>query len=296
MGLNTKTALSILACIGCLLALSACEKPAPPNDLPVSHWFKDENACIRKTAQSITASGRPWPNEVREMRGGGPNTVGQDHLVRYDLWVADQLYVLPGKGQFLRRNGFDATHNPWKYSSVSGSVEDVLGIPQQKFKDPRVGGTLYGNLICQIDTTPSAWIENRAEHAPTREALIRKLVQKAKENPDALNVEVKERNDIKMDEINVMTSRKTYAFAYVPYDMKQALYDGTIAYKSIGCSSAYDPDAALDISGKCQAWITLAPGIYLQFEGYQQYLPLLPALHDHMLQTLIASRRKWTGG
>lgn len=270
--------------------LAGCEKPVHPNDLPVSHWLNDQDACIRKTAQSIIQSGRPWPNEVIDKR---PNQLGQYPLIRYDVWVADQLYELPGKGQFLRRNGFDRRHSPWKYTSVSGNLEDVLGIPQQKFKDYKVGGTLFGNLICQIDGPPSNWIENRADHAPTREALIQKIVAKIKAKPDFVSVQVKERDDIKMAEINVTTTSKTYVSGYVSRDMKQVLYDGTTAHKAIGCrEDGYDPDADLLMSGNCHAWLTLAPGIYMQFWVYQQYLPFLPALHDHMLHTLESSRRK----
>jgi len=268
--------------------LAGCEKPVHPNDLPVSHWLNDQNTCIRKTAQSIIQSGRPWPNEVIDER---PNQLGRFPLIRYDLWVADQLYELPGKGQFLKRNGFDARHSPWKYTSVSGNLEDVLGIPQQKFKDHKVGGTLFGNLICQIDEPPSRWIENRADHAPTRAALIQKLIDQVKAKPDVVSVEVKERDDIKMAEINVTTTTKSYVYSYVPRDMKQELYDGTTAYKAIGCDIRYDPDAELS-SANCAAWITLAPGIYIQFWVYQHYLPFLPALHDHMLHTLESSRRK----
>jgi hypothetical protein len=46
------------------------------------------------------------------------------------------------------------------------------------------------------------------------------------------------------------------------------------------------------MSGNCHVWLTLAPGIYIQFWVYQHYLPFLPALHDHMLRTLESSRRK----
>jgi hypothetical protein len=282
----------LMLCMGLAVCavLAGCEKPVHPNDLPVSHWLKDQNACIRKTAQSIIQSGRPWPNEVIDER---PNQFGQFPLVRYDLWVADQLYELPGKGQFLRRNGFDSRHAPWKYTSVSGNLEDVLGIPQQRFKDYKVGGTLFGNLICQIDGPSSNWIENRAHHAPTREALIQKIVAQIKAKPDFVSVQVKERDDIKMAEINVTTTSKSYVSGYVPRDMKQILYDGTTAYKAIGCrEDGYDPDADLFMSGNCHVWLTLAPGIYIQFWVYQHYLPFLPALHDHMLRTLESSRRK----
>lgn len=266
------------------LALCACEKRVHPNDLPVSHWLKDEDACIRKTAESIIASGRPWPNEVWEA-----DVNGQQYLAQFDLWIGDQLYVMPGGfgRTFLTRNGFDATHNPWKYTSVSGNLESVLDIPQQKFK---VGGTLYGNVVCEWGRSPSRSIDMRRDHAPTRAGLIQLIVDKLRARPDVLKVEVIERDDIKMAEINVTTSQKTYTHAYVPRDMKQVLPDGRIAYKSIDCSQKYDPNA--DLTGTCGGWITLGSNnIYIHFDVYQQYLPFLPALHDHILNTFLTSRK-----
>lgn len=270
--------------------LAGCEKPVHPNDLPVSHWLNDQDTCIRKTAQSIIQSGRPWPNEVIDER---PNQFGKYPLIRYDLWVADQLYELPVKGQFLKRNGFDARHSPWKYTSVSGNIGDVLGIPQQRFKDYKVGGTLLGNLVCQIDRDPSDWVENRAMHAPTREGLIQKVVAEIKIKPDFVSVQVVERDDIKMAEFRVTTTTKSYVTGYVPQNLQQVLYDGTTAFKLIGCSEGgYDPNRELSKSGNCYTWLTLSPGIYIQFGVNQQSLPFLPALHDHMLHTLESSRRK----
>ncbi len=269
------------------LTLTACEKPIHPNDLPVSHWLKDEDACIRKTAESIIASGRPWPNEVREIREDK-----QDHLVQYDLWIANQLYVMPGEPSFLTRNGFDATHHPWKYTAVSGNLENVLGIPQQKFKDWKVGGTLYGNIYCSWGEPTTRSVVARGYHATTRAGLIQKVTDELKTQPDVLKVEVNERDDIKMAEINITTAQKSYTSTYVPLDMKQVLPDGRIAYKLISCSQKYDPDADLSVGSSCRAWIALGSNnIEMDFMVYQQYLPFLPALHDHILNTFIASRK-----
>lgn len=268
-----------------------CSKPENPNDWPVSHWLNDTDPCVSKTAAAIVASGRPWPNETLD---------DKHQLVRFDFWIGDQLYDMPAEVP-IRYNGFSARAHPLKYSVVTGHAETFLGIPREKwlkFKHPGVGGTLYGNVKCNSNDPASQWVEARWINAPTRDEAITIALNGARKAQQAeprriLGVEVKDRIDVAMTEVRSNTNPPELAGAsYFPMnrDVAQSI-NGRRVVKSIGCR-AYDPGAPLDTAALCHSWIYLGPGLWVEFQVYQQMLPIVPELHDKLLATFEQSRRK----
>jgi hypothetical protein len=68
--------------------------------------------------------------------------------------------------------------------------------------------------------------------------------------------------------------------------------NGKKVFKRIQCHATHDPDAPLDVVDTCGTWIYLGPGLWIDFSLHQQYMPLIPALHNKLLQTLEASRKQ----
>ncbi len=277
-----------------VLSLAACGKTEIPiQQAPLSHWLDPKvtsNECERLTARAILESGRPWPNEIRDERG---------HLIRFDLWVGNQLYEMPMKpGGPISHLGAPQNH-PLRYS-VFGNAEEVLGIPREermKFKHPGVGSTLYGYIRCYAHLPPSSWVENRWSNAPSRTELL-ELIRSKSVNPDryARRVET-ERTDIGMTEfksipLNPALERSSGA-SYVPFnrDIVQEI-NGRKVFKSIGCSAPYDPDLPLKTSEQCTVWVYLGPGLWAEFSVYHQAMLVLPELHDHMVRLFETARRK----
>jgi hypothetical protein len=286
-GLTPSLLLALLAAL-VALGLLGCGKQENPNDWPVSHWLNDPDPCVRETAAAIVASGKPWPNEVRDEKG---------KLIRFDFWIGDQFYELPGDTPLIR-NGFAPHAHPLRYSSVSGHAETFLGVPRDKwlkFKHPGVGGTLYGNVYCSNNLPPNEWIEARALHAPNRnEAIAMALERSRKADPRrVLRTDVNERSDIQMTEVRSYTNPPELAGAsYFPMnrDVAQTI-NGRRVVKNIGCRP-YDPEAKLHVGYLCHSWIYLGPGLWIEFEVYQQMLPIVPDLHDKFLATFEQSRKK----
>ena len=295
--MTAKNVTLILAILACLLPLSGCEKPVKPNDLPVSHWLNDPDPCISKTAAAIVASGRPWPNETWDEK--------HQKLIKFDFWIGDQLYELPGDTP-LGFNGFGPHAHPFKYSSVSGDAESFLGIPKDKWgagpSNPKIGSAITGNAYCNTKFPPNQWIEAKWTNVPTRNEAIALSLSRwreaQKENPERiLRVEVNERSDIEMTEILSYTNLpRTSSAGYFPKkrDLVQII-NGKRVVKGIGCSSPHDaitPQPSSQLPALCGTWIYLGPGLYFNFAIPQQMLPIFPDLHDKLLATFEQSRKK----
>lgn len=264
-----------------IISLEACDKKQSPQDWPVEHWLDDETPCVALTAKSIIQSGRPYPNEI----------VGPDHkIIKFDMWVGTKLYEMPGVPRFLGRNGFDRPKSPWKYTSVTGNVENLLGIEEQKFKDPHVGGTLTGNLYCEIGRSSDRWLNVDARSAKTTEDLI-EHDKKALESRGK-NYVINERSDLNMTELRVLSGGSQDGAIYYPKDSSLGqVIEQEYRVKSIGCTSLHNAEEDLRISSQCKVWIYMDPGVWLVVEVYQQYLPLLPKVHDVIVSTLKLAKR-----
>lgn len=267
------------------------EKKIHPDDRPVSYWLNDPDPCVRLSAAAIIASGRPYPNEVRD---------AQHKLVRYDVWIADQLYELSGKGRFLRENvGSSGKRNPWKYMEVAGTIPEMLDIPSPSFKDSRVSAAMSGTVHCEIGRPPSERAEARQMFASTRAELVQMTLQTRNDSGHISKPELRERPEINMTEIVIELKTGGRVGSYIPYALMTQEIDGKVAHKKIVCpgvpssaTSPYEPDAKFDLHRSCYSWIYLRPGVVLEFDVPQQYLPFVPALHDHLIKTLAQSRIK----
>ncbi|MEO5671716.1 MAG: hypothetical protein ABIR26_13565 [Ramlibacter sp.] len=288
---HLRNACSTAICL--CVALAGCGAQDATYDRPVSSWLKDTDTCVRETAQAIINSGRPYPNEVWD------KSVQPNRLVRYDLWMGDQLFEMPGSWHAgLGRDSFPL-HHPLRYVSIAGaSVEDVLGIPKRKFKDPKVGGTIYGQFVCELGQPPSQWIEAKTELNPTVDSIQR--TQREDGNRFVV-YEVTNRTDINMTEIFAETrspNRRpagsevaSIFYLNLSGELRQTI-NGKEYRKLIYCNRKHDPGAALEVGSYCSTWVWVAPGIHIRFNVYQQYMPYLPAIHNRLLQDLELSRRK----
>jgi hypothetical protein len=273
-------------------SLTACDAKKPhPDDLPVSYWLNDTDHCIRLSVQAILASGRPYPNDVHDKR---------HQLIRYDVWIADQLYEMAADDAiFLPQVGAAEKRNPRKYMEVGGVVEHMLKIPKQSFKDPHVSGAMRGVVHCDVGRPPAEWAEARDVVGASRDELIQKLLNQTENRRRVLPSGMLDRPDLKMTEMLSDVEPGVRVGSYVPDApaMTQVIRGRTV-YKAISCAGAhairppYEPDAPMDVMRTCASWVYLGPGIIIHFRVPQQYLPFVPALHDHLIQTLQQSRKK----
>jgi hypothetical protein len=271
----------LLIAAALLPALAGCKEPPNPLTTPLSYWLDHEDGCVRMTARAILDSGRPWPNERRDAGG---------NVVTFDLWVGNQLYELPAKpgGPFVF--GIGAKYHPLKYG-ISGHAETVIGVPPErmmKFKHPGVGSTLYGNVRCYAHLPREQWVESRWPNAASREALIEDITNRSRDPKRVASVERREREDIGMTEIASIPidpiTKRFIGASYVPInrDLVQVI-EGKKVFKSIGCSGTHDRDLPLGTADRCDVWVYLGPGLWVEFSVYQQALALLPELHDQMV-------------
>lgn len=281
------SAYSLIALGMLALGLLGC-KSENPNDYTVSHWLKDPDPCVRKTAAAIVASGRPWPNETLD---------DKHRLVRFDFWVGDQLYDLPASVP-IRYNNFSPRAHPLKYSVVTGNGEEFLGVPREHQKTGAAGGvgaTLSGNVYCRIDLPPSERIENAPYSSATRTEALRQYQRSLERLTDRIaGTVISDRQDIRMTEFRSQakaTDRQSGGYFPLDRDIEQTI-DGRRVVKVIRCSKAYDPDAPLDVAALCHSWIYLGPGLWIEFQVYPQMLPIVPDLHDKLLAIFEQSRKK----
>jgi hypothetical protein len=277
------------AAIGLAVLLSGCGKAENPQAYPLTHWLKDEQGCVRETAQAIVDSGRPWPNEIRDEKG---------YLKRIDFWVGKQLYEIPFNpaGPF----GVDGLpkNYPLKYW-ITGHAESLIGVPRDqmlKFKHPGVGSTLYGDVRCYSHLPQREWVENTHANAATREQLLEQLMSERFVGQRALRRERAERTEIGMTELKQVMAdpaeQPRAGASYVPLgrDIAQVV-NGQRLLKGISCARAYDPDQPLSTAERCYVWVYLGPGLWVELSVYQQAMPVLPELHDQMVKMFETYRR-----
>jgi hypothetical protein len=277
----------IAAAIGFLaviLALGACERREDVKNKPLAAWLSDSDACVRQTAQSIMASGRPWPNEIRDQSG---------YLTRIDLWLANQLYVLPVEAGFAFAINEASRNAPIRYSFF-GNVENILDVPPERylqFKHPGVVSTLYGSIRCYNHEPKDKWVESTWPNASTRTALLAQIT-----NAESLNPVQQDRQDIRMTEVrrsdsNASSQRPWFTYVPMDRDISQNV-NGARILKTIECSVGYNIDGPLRTAELCTTWVYLGPGLWLELSVYQQAMSLLPDLHDYILNYFHSNREQ----
>lgn len=276
-----------------LFSISACNKESTSDDATLNRWANDPDPCTKITAKYIIQSNRPWPNEQWTMTPEGAV------LTKNDMWIGSQLFELSNNGRFLWPTEFLPKQHPLSATGIAGSVESVLKIPKLTFSDPNVGGTIYGQLICQIGQPREMWTENKEPQAKSSEALTKVIEAQLKANQKLKDTKISQLEGLHITEISAETQSGQRIYRYVPDNMKQRVANGLATYKPIECTeryghnttNKYDPSAKFDITSKCGTWVSIVPGAYIKFEVAQQYMPFIPALHDEMIKTLENSRR-----
>lgn len=303
---ETYTPLLVQLCVGLAIcvSLSGCKQQVSERDMPVSHWLDSTEPCARETATAILHSGRPFPNEVWTDEKGQISEEAKVNLREYDLWIADRLYVMPGIWGASRPWIHYPKNHPLKYLGISpGTVEYVLKIDRQKFRDGRIGGTLLGTFDCRINLPSSMWIENVADYAPTEDDLIKKISEKFRSKKDFESLSINSLPKINMKEIGYRATDGSTSYAYVSSTYKQMIGSDVPQLKAIECSyrkaigsprtNRYDPDGDFDTtSSLCGGWIWLGPGLHLRFTVYQHYMPFIPQLHAKLIEDLDKARRQ----
>jgi hypothetical protein len=176
----------------------------------------------------------------------------------------------------------------------------VIGVPRDQvrtFKHPGVGATLYGDLRCYSHLPKTQWVENRWTNAGSRQELLAVLDKRPFDRKWISSRERSERADIGMTEFKAIaispTSQRSIGASYVPVgrDIAQII-NGQRVVKTIECSGTHDPDLPLGTADRCDIWIYLGPGLWVEFSVYQQSIAVLPELHDQMLNYFETHRRK----
>lgn len=301
-----RTPILVQLCVGLALCglLLGCKQKVNERDMPVSHWLESTELCARETAAAILSSGRPFPNEIWTDEKGQISKESKFKLLEYDLWIADQLYVMPGTwGASLPWIHYPKNH-PLKYGHISpGTVEQVLKIDRQKFRDSRIGGTLLGSFDCRINLPSSMWIESVADHAPTEDDLIKKISEKFRQRKDFESLSINYLPSVNMKEIGYRATDGSTSYAYVSSTYKQMIGSNLPQLKAIECSprkakgsprtNRYDPDGDFDTtSSLCEGWIWLGPGLHLRFTVYQHFMPFIPQIHAKLIEDLEKARKK----
>jgi hypothetical protein len=235
---------------------------SPNSSTPVSYWINDKvgcphgyltdffnvlkdiqgltrcvaDPCVVESAKAIVKSGRPYPNEHQYPVTG-------EWL--YDVWVGTHLYEMKVKKRFLVNQGFDLPSHPQAYHSVFTSVSDLLSIPEPKFKDPHVGGTLTGEITCShksIEELKAVTTRDKAI-AYAKYMFEHNMASKYKK------AQVIERPDIKMTEVlmpnyALPNGKISYLVEYFPHErnMTQTI-EGQKVVTGIYCNERYNPNA-----------------------------------------------------
>ncbi|MDO8330273.1 MAG: hypothetical protein Q7T36_07370 [Fluviicoccus sp.] len=296
-----KLIVMIFVAIFITILLSLCslsEKRHQPDDnTPVSYWLNERNGCtnewskacvqsrcVTNSARAIVRSGRPYPNEVRDKNG---------KLVRYDVWVGTHLYEMNPEDYLFQWTGGPKS-DPSAYHYFSNSVGNFLGVDEPKFKDPKVGGTLFGMISC----TDNLDIIKRTQARTVAATSVGKAVEVAKNDyssafSGAYTVQIQDRKDLGMVEILAKSNRFREVLAtYVPYQKPMVqLIDGKPYYGRIRCDRRYDPNADFDSASHCSTILYLDDNYEFSVQLYQQFMPYLPAVHERILTILKSSKR-----
>jgi len=181
---------------------------------------------------------------------------------------------------------------------VLGNAEDYLRIPRERqlsFKNPRLSGALFGYVRCSNNLPSSEWIENRQPRFSNRADAISYSERTYKSNRErVVHVEVNELIDIHMTEVKAhgrVNDETSGDYFPIGRDVSQTV-DSKRVIKPVDCHNAYDPAEQVHLADLCHFWIYLGPGLWIEFQVYQQMLPIVPDLHAVLLATLEESRRK----
>ena len=167
--------------------------------------------------------------------------------------------------------------HPLSSNWIQGAVESALKLDPKKlnFKDPRAGGTLYGELTC---FTPSDSFQDIASSS------LPKLNKAVDENilkrfPASTHAQRrKELKGINFLEILIYIRDNPSKQVAVYLPLKPSSAQGTnLTYQPIVCQKEYGPDAVTrDLPFQCAFSLRVGPDAVLRVRTYQQMLPYLP--------------------
>ncbi|MCE4558168.1 hypothetical protein [Pelomonas cellulosilytica] len=273
--------ISSIAAIAFAVTIPGCEQPINENSYSVDHWLNDPDPCIRQTAAAIVASTQPWPNERQDASG---------KVVEFDAWYGNVRYRIPA-GVPIIKSGFVPRSHPLIYSTVSGHISQLLpNVNLAQFGN--LPATISGHIHCdagkKLQVPPQfAWLA-----AATTAKAIKSTISEIAASRGGSRPQTRILESIDMVEINSTEGRRVYFPRTV--ELSQTV-EGERLVAGIVCD-AHDPQKGLDITKTCQAWMLISPGIWLEFQVYQQFLPLVPQLHREFLYLFAKSQSRRSAG
>ena len=304
MRLNAKGIMLLLACLACLLTLSACDKPVNVNDLPVSYWadpksikedsFGHADACSLASAQAIVKAGLPFPNYgTKDELAADGKTINQ-RIKTVDVWLGGLRFVFPA--ELVSSGGYPA-HNPNRFNGLHGTLPHFYPKgPHAPVKDG-MGAMVDVKFVCSMEPSYVNYkgYQSNEEGIQKVIAMYEKDIKIDPSMPGKISTI--RRDDLGMTEVLLDRTEDAgrkgfWQASYWP--LNRELKDAAGAVSSINCRTRNDPNPQRRYGGvghTCSAGITMTPNAYASVTIYVSHLDQMPSIFDQVQQVIINAKK-----
>lgn len=297
-----QAATAICTGAACLIALTACEKPVNPNDLPVSYWadpkslkedgFGYANACSLASAQAILKAGLPFPNYGTEDELAADGKTVQQRIKTVDVWLGGTRFVFPAA--LVSSSGYPA-HNPNRFDGLQGTLPHFYPKgPPAPVKDG-MGAMVDVKFVCSMDPN----YVNGKPYQSNEEA-IERVVSRYQESarspvaPGVVTVSVREdlgMTEVLLDRGSEAHNQRYWEATYFPIDRELRSSIGGIS--AIVCRIRHDPTHKRygGVGHTCSSSIRMVPHARASITIYVSHLEHMPSIFDQVQQVILSAKK-----
>lgn len=298
-----------------ILGLPACQRPprVNENDLPVSHWLKDDDPCVRASAAAIIKSGRPYPNrpsaklsdltaEQREKYGIRPDeqpSASGEIRTTVDMWIGGTLFVVPGGNS--NQMGYPERH-PSRFHGLNGRVPDFYPrkakserLPMRQGQGP--GAKVTFDCSMSPDYAKTWGVGGYRSRDEAIQGMVQqfetRLAQPSYKDQRGKQVTVTRRDDLGMFEIVMDAGVDAQGkrpwldeAAYVPIEEELRSVAGSMS--AIHCDQRYDPTLPQygSVLARCTSSVRVTPNISADIRLPLAFMPYMPTVHQQVVALL----------
>jgi hypothetical protein len=282
------------------LALTACEKPVNPNDLPVSYWptakpheVSGSSDCSVASAKAILKSGLPYPNygTVDELAKDGV-TVNK-RIKTADVWIGETRFVFPA--ELVKSGGFPA-NNPSNMTGLSGTLPHFYPKGEMAPEIDGMGAMVDVSFYCNLDANALAtW--GTIQSTEDRIQVVKKRYEERARSVDLPGtVTVGVREDLGMTEVLLKQGdwpRGFWEATYFPLHTELRGLDGGVS--PIGCRTRHESPMNPDHMGaagiRCGAGMRVTPQAYVGIDIYVSHIKDMPSVFEQVKQVVIDAKK-----
>lgn len=287
--------LILLACL-CASTLQGC-KAENPNDLPVSHYLKDDEDCTRASAAAILKAGLPYPNygTVDEPRAAS-GVLPKRRIKTVDLWLGDVRFVIPA--EVATTNPGYAEHHPRRFQRLGGALPNFYPPGPAAQVVDGMGPMVDVQFKCSMDPKYAAtWGKGYRSNEEGIAAVKARYEEELRKDPRFPGtVTVNRREDIGMIEVLLDRYREAngqhwWEASYWPIDRELKGPSGAVS--GIKCQIRHDPEQRRygRRGWPCTASMSLTPNATAQIDIYVSHIQHMPAIYEQVKQLLLNAKQ-----